>query len=515
MNNKINHIVILGGGSSGWMTAALLCRLYKQSLKITLIESAEIGTIGVGEATIPPLKVFNDVLGINEQEFIAKTKATIKLGIQFENWGQQGDAYMHAFGELGKNIGYCPFHHYWLASKPNHSASLWQYSFNYQAAINNKFAPLNRIHNDQLAGITHAYHFDAGLYAKLLNEYSADKGVIRVEGKVNHVELTQDGAIDSLVLGSGQTITGDLFIDCSGFNALLMDKTLKVGYESYQQWLVCDSAWAVPCEKVDPIVPYTRSIAHDFGWQWRIPLQHRTGNGIVFSSQYVSDEMAKQTLLQNLDAKPLAEPKLLKFVPGRRKQQWYKNCIAIGLASGFLEPLESTSLHLVQTAIIRLTKLMPNLSICESLVDEYNRQSQIEFEQIRDFIILHYYLNQKSHLNNIADLNFHRKNTDTEPTEAASLWHYCQHMDIPPSLKQKIALFKQTGNLHRFQEELFTEEAWLQVMIGQGLMPEDYNPLADTISGTDRDEFLSNLKAIYQHYLTQLPEHGAFLRANQ
>ncbi|WP_394132717.1 tryptophan halogenase family protein [Shewanella maritima] len=492
MNNKIKKIVILGGGSSGWMTAALLCRLYKQQLDICLIESPNIGTIGVGEATIPPLKIFNDVLGLNEKDFIAKTQASIKLGIQFEHWGKQGDAYMHAFGELGKNIGYCAFHHYWLANQPKSSTSLWDYSFNYQAAIKNKFDAVPRIHNNQLAGITHAYHFDAGLYAQLLTEYATQRGVKHIQATVIRTNLTEDDAIASLTLDDGQTIEGDLFIDCSGLRAHLIEQALNVGYESYQDWLVCDSAWAVPCEKVEPIIPYTRSIAHSFGWQWRIPLQHRTGNGIVFSSRYASDEQAKQVLMENLDAPALAEPKLIRFTPGRREKQWHKNCVAIGLSSGFLEPLESTSLHLVQTAVIRLTKLMPNLTIKPSLVEEYNRQSKLEFEQIRDFIILHYHLNQR------------QGNND-------NLWQYCRDMAIPASLQRKIALFAETGNLQRFQDELFTNEAWLQVMVGQGVLPQEYNPLADTLSRQDNQDFLDNLKAVYQHYLAQLPSHQAFL----
>ncbi|WP_220754276.1 tryptophan halogenase family protein, partial [Shewanella sp. KT0246] len=368
MTSRINEIVIVGGGSSGWMTAALLCKMYKQTIKITLVESDTIGSIGVGEATIPPLKIFNDVLGINEKDFIEKTQASIKLGIQFENWGKENDAYMHAFGDIGKNIGYTAFHHYWLASKPKPN-SLWDYSFNYQAAINNQFAVKPRIHNDQLSGLTHAYHFDAGLYAQLLQQYCCELGIKHIVGDIEKVKLRENGFIESLKLNSDKTINGDLFIDCSGFAGLLIDKTLDVGYESYQHWLKCDRAWAVPSEKSSPIVPYTRSIAHEFGWQWRIPLQHRTGNGIVYSSEFIDDETAKNTLLKNLDTKPLAPPKLIRFKPGRRLEQWHKNCISIGLSSGFLEPLESTSLHLVQTAIIRLTKFMPNGHISPTLVN--------------------------------------------------------------------------------------------------------------------------------------------------
>ncbi len=490
MTSKINEMVIVGGGSSGWMTAALLCKMYRKTIKITLVESSNIGSIGVGEATIPPLKVFNDVLGINEKDFIEKTQASIKLGIQFEHWGKENDAYMHAFGDIGKNIGYTAFHHYWLANKPKPS-SLWDYSFNYQAALKNKFAVKSRIHNDQLSGLTHAYHFDAGLYAQLLQQYCCELGINHIVDDIEKVELAEDGFIQCLRLSSDKKISGDLFIDCSGFAGLLIDKALGVGYESYQHWLKCDSAWAVPSEKNSPIIPFTRSIAHEFGWQWRIPLQHRTGNGIVFSSTFIDDETAKNTLLNSLDTKPLAEPKLIRFTPGRRLKQWHKNCISIGLSSGFLEPLESTSLHLIQTAIIRLTKLMPNGHISPTLVSEYNRQSKIEFEQIRDFIILHYKLNQ-------------RKNGD--------LWKVSSAMDIPDTLKERIELFAQTGNIFRHDNELFTEEAWLQVMIGQGILPKDYNPLAEVLNQKDRQDFLTNLKAIYQHYLADLSTHEQFLQ---
>ncbi|WP_418356992.1 MULTISPECIES: tryptophan halogenase family protein [Shewanella] len=490
MATNVNHIVVLGGGTAGWMTAALLSKLYKDCLSVSLIESDDIGTIGVGEATIPPLKIFNDVLGIDEKAFIQQTKATIKLGIEFEHWGKVGDKYMHAFGEFGKDIGYTAFHHYWLADKPE-AKSLWDYSFNYQAAIEGKFSPTPRIHNNQLAGITHAYHFDAGLYAKLLRKYSIDKGVKRIEGKV--IQVTQDERefITSLTLDNGNTVKGDLFIDCSGLHGMLLDNVFKVGFDSYQHWLPCDSAWAVPCEKVEPIVPYTRSIAHKNGWQWRIPLQHRTGNGLVFASNKMSDDEAKQLLLDNLDAPAIGEPRLIRFTPGRRQQQWVKNCLAIGLSSGFLEPLESTSIHLVQTAIIRLTKLMPHAQINQPLIDEYNRQSKVEFEQIRDVIILHYHLNTRSELDDI--------------------WHDCRAMDIPESLKHKIALFKATGNLFRHQEDLFTNEAWLQIMLGQGIMPEDYNPLANMITKAQRLEFLANLNAIYRQQLTLLTSHEQFL----
>lgn len=491
--NYIKNIVIVGGGTSGWMTAAMLARLFKSTLNITLIESEDIGTIGVGEATIPPLQIFNNVLGINEADFVNATQATFKLGIQFENWGKPGEAYMHAFGHVGKDIGFTQFHHYWLSTSPKEVNSFWDYSVNYQAAKHNKFQVLQQIPNSPLAGLTHAYHFDATLYAQFLRHFSEQLGVKRIEGKVTSVDLAPCGKIDTVKLQTGQVIAADFFIDCSGFAALLIEKTLKVGFDSYQHWLPCDSAYAVPCEKTTAITPFTRSIAHDAGWQWRIPLQHRTGNGLVYCSRYISDDAAKQLLLDNLDGKPLAEPKKINFTTGRRLKQWHKNCVAIGLSSGFLEPLESTSLHLVQSAIIRLSKLFPHQGIAEENVDEFNRQSKLEFEQIRDFIILHYHLNQR-----------------VNPQEN-SLWQQCQTMDIPESLQQKIDLFRETGAVFRHQEELFTEAAWVQVMLGQGIMPQDFNPLANTIVAPDLAAFLQNMRTIIDNAVEKMPTHNQYL----
>lgn len=493
--NKIKDIVIVGGGTSGWMTAAMLIKLFKAQLNITLIESESIGTIGVGEATIPPLQIFNSVLGINEADFIKQTQASFKLGIQFENWGKDKDSYMHAFGNIGKDIGYTQFHHYWLKSSPQNAHSFWDYSLNYQAAAENKFAPIDTIKGSPLAGITHAYHFDASLYAQMLRQYSENLSVKRLEGFISSVQLKQEGDIRSVTLKDGQVINGDLFIDCSGFAALLIAQQLNVGYENWQHWLPCDSAYAVPCERSEPLVPYTRSIAHKAGWQWRIPLQHRTGNGLVYSSQHITDDEAKSLLLNNLDGKPLAEPKKISFTTGRREKQWHKNCVAIGLSSGFLEPLESTSLHLVQSAIIRLTKFFPHQGIQQSSVDEYNRQSKLEFEQIRDFIILHYHVNQRSSSSNKTDL-----------------WQQCRDMPIPASLQQKIDCFRTTGTVTRYQDELFTEAAWIQVLLGQGVTPKDYNPLANNINQSDLTEFLSNVKQIISDAVTNMPTHNDYIQ---
>lgn len=493
MNNQIKNIVITGGGTAGWMSAALLSRVLMKDYEVTLIESDDIGTIGVGEATIPPIQLFNNLLGLNEAEFLKQTKGTIKLGIQFENWGKLGDRYMHAFGNFGRDLGFTHFHHYWLRAKSlGLTDDFWDYSFNYQAARNNLFSKMDRIPDSPLQGLVYAYHFDAGLYAKYLREISEKSGVKRIEGKITSVnQHSETGFVESVVLESGSSVAGDLFIDCSGGRALLIEQTLQTGFEDYSDWLFCDRAVAIPCESVSPIVPYTRSIAHVFGWQWRIPLQHRIGNGMVYSSEHTSDEQALKTLLEHLDGEPLAEPNFIKFKIGRRKQQWNKNVVSIGLSSGFLEPLESTSIHLIQQGITRLVKHLPARTIEQREIDEYNLQSQYEFEKIRDFIILHYYANQR------CDSDF---------------WKRCQSMTIPDSLRHKIELFKRTGKLFREQDELFSEVAWHQVLMGQNIIPESYHPLAESISKEQLAEFMQNLKIIIKRGVGLLPTHQDFLR---
>ena len=505
VQHKIQNVIIVGGGTAGWMTASLLAKTLGKTLNITLVESDKIGIVGVGEATIPPIVNFNSAIGVDERAFLKATQGTIKLGIEFNNWNQEGDSYMHAFGNIGKKFPFCDFNHFWLRAQQiemakntdkalqsgEHSKSFWDYSLNYQAAKQNKFAAINNIPNTNLPGLAYAYHFDAGLYAKFLSKHAQGMGVKRIEGTIIQVKKNKDsGFVESLFLEDGTSITGDLFIDCSGLAALLIEKTLSTGFDDYSHWLPCDRAMAVPCEKTDNIEPYTRSTAHKVGWQWRIPLQHRTGNGLVYSSKHMSDEDAKILLLNNLDGKPLAEPRVIPFRTGRRRKQWHKNVIAIGLSSGFFEPLESTNIHLIQTAAIRLMKFFPHHGVQQEEVDEFNRQSKVEAEGIRDFIILHYKLNSRG------DSDF---------------WRTCQRMDVPESLTNKIELFKKTGKVFCNPNDLFTEIAWQQVMIGQGIIPEDYHPLADTLSKEQLTDLMASLTTLINRTVDKLPSHDDFL----
>ncbi|WP_346837689.1 tryptophan halogenase family protein [Microbulbifer sp. SAOS-129_SWC] len=492
--SKIERLVIVGGGTAGWMTAALMAKVLGRAIDIVLVESDKIGSVGVGEATIPPILHFNRALGLDEREFLRETKGTIKLGIQFENWWKTGESYMHAFGTIGKNFPLCDFHHYWRRSQQGATpASLWDYSLNYQAAIHNKFAHLAQIQGTSLPGLTYAYHFDAGLYARFLRRYSERSGVRRIEGTVDHVQRHPDsGHVDSLLLENGERIAGDLFVDCTGMAALLIDKTLGVDYEDWSHWLPCDRAQAVPSAAPRAPAPYTRAIAHAAGWQWQIPLQHRTGNGLVYSSAHYSDEQAREILLSHLPGEALAEPKTIAFRTGRRREPWHKNVISIGLSSGFLEPLESTSIHLIQTAATRLAKLFPHRGIQPEEIAEYNRQSQVEMERIRDFIILHYKANARH------DSDF---------------WRACATMDVPDGLREKMALFAKTGKLFRDYDDLFSEAAWQQVLIGQGILPEDYHPLADNLSEQQLAELMQNLKILIDGTVAKLPQHAQFLRA--
>lgn len=495
-SNRIKNVVIVGGGTAGWMAAAMLSKMLGKQLTLTLIESDAIGTVGVGEATIPPILAFNKFLGLDENEFMRQTKSTIKMGIEFQNWGNLGDRYMHAFGYIGRKLGMTPFHHVWVKClKEGNAQNLEEYSFNNMAARAGKFARMEKIENTPLEGLAYAYHFDAGLYAQYLRKYCQQGGVKRIEGKINKTNRrSEDGYIDSVSLESGKTIEGDLFIDCSGFRGLLIEGALQTGYEDWTHWLPCDRAIAVPCSNEDSAFrPYTQSIAHAAGWQWRIPLQHRTGNGHVFCSDHMSEDEATQILLSNLDGEALKDPITIKFKTGMRKQLWNKNCITLGLASGFIEPLESTSIHLIQSGITNLVKHFPALDFNEVNRSEYNRRMTFEYEAIRDFIILHYHLNSR----------------DDSP-----FWIKCREMDVPETLKRRMEIFKQTGQLYRQNDELFTEVAWLQIMVGQGLIPDDYSPLADNVSSQDIAEYLKNLNSIMSNAVKRLPSHQEFIAQN-
>jgi tryptophan halogenase len=490
MTNAVKKVVVLGGGTAGWMAAALLKKVLAGAVDIELVESEDIGTVGVGEATIPPIRLFNNVMGINEAEFLRETKATIKLAIKFDNWRVPGEGYFHTFGAPGKSLAFCHFHHLWLrARQQGDKTDLWQYDLNYLCAMAGKFAPINA--KDSILELPYAYHFDAGLYARYLRKLSEQMGVTRHEGKVQQVFQHPSGDIKCLVLEDGRELSGDLFIDCSGFRGLLIQEKLNTGYDDWSHFLPCDRAVAVPSERFEKTVPYTRSIAHSAGWQWRIPLQHRNGNGLVYSSAHYTDEQASDLLLANLERKALGEPRFIRFKTGRRRQQWQRNVVAVGLASGFLEPLESTSIHLIQSAVVRLIQLFPHNGICQSAIKEYNRQSELEYTQIRDFLILHYHVNQRS------DSQF---------------WRDMQQLAIPHSLQQKMAIFADNGQLFRDQNDLFLESSWLQVMLGQGIEPKDYHPIANNFSPEKLRDMLASIQAIKQEPLAKLPVHDTYIQ---
>ena len=492
-SNTIKKILIVGGGTAGWMSASVLLHTLGKGYEIQLIESDEISTVGVGEATIPSILNFNALIGIDEDEFMRKTQATFKLGIQFKNWGAIGDDYIHGFGGMGHETGLVDFSHYWLKMfQEGKVGRLDDYSINLLACKFNKFTRADPTKvNTPLAHIRHAFHFDAGLYARYLREYCEKLGVRRTEGKITSVATHgESGFVISVTMENGDVHAADLFIDCSGFRGLLIEQTLHTGYDDWSHWLPCDSALAVPCESVSPLLPYTRSTAHGAGWQWRIPLQSRIGNGHVYSSRFMSQDEAASILLGGLDGPALADPRLIRFVTGKRKKFWNKNVVAIGLASGFMEPLESTSIHLIQQGIVRLTELFPNRGFSHADIDEYNRQCTAEFEQIRDFIILHYRATQR---------------TDTE------FWRYCSTMEIPESLQHKIDLFRSNGRIYPKNNELFGESSWFQVMFGQRIHPLGYHPLVDNTAESQIVKLMENVKLVMGMTVKQMPTHEAFV----
>jgi tryptophan halogenase len=482
----VRKIVIAGGGTAGWLAAAGLSQQLGKLIDITLIESDEIGTIGVGEATIPPIRVFHKLLQIDEQEFMRATAATFKLGISFENWALKGDRYIHSFGRNGKPTWMCEFHNFWLRSlELGVRSELGEYCFELQAAKADKFAIPKE------GEINYAYHFDAGQYAKFLRRFSEGHGIRRVEGKIKEVrQHPETGFIESLVLHSGEVVAGDFFIDCTGFRGLLIEQTLKSGYDDWSQWLPCDSAAAVQTELTGPAPPYTRSIAHDSGWRWCIPLQHRVGNGLVFSSRHLTDEAAKEELLRAIDGAPITPPRVLKFQTGRRRQVWNKNCLALGLASGFIEPLESTSIHLMMVGVTRLLHLFPFAGVNQPLIDQYNEAARAEMEKTRDFVILHYHATQR----------------DDSP-----FWRHCRDMQIPDSLAQRIALFRENAYAFQADSELFRVDSWTQVMLGQRIMPKAYHHAARILSPQELVNFLAEFRGSIAQVVGRMPKHQDFV----
>lgn len=493
--NQIENVVVVGGGTAGWIAATALSKLLGDAINIRLVESDQIATVGVGEATIPQIRRLNGIIGIDENDFIRSTNGTFKLGVEFNNWGRIGDSYLHTFGDPGINLSHLHFHQYWLRSVlAEQKSSFWDYSLHHKAAYDHKFGRVDRVGNTSMTGLAYAFHFDASLYARYLRKIAEGHGVIRTEGKVVDFALdAESGNIASIKLEDGEDIEGDLFIDCSGFRGLLIGNALGVSYQDWSRWLPCNKAVAVGCEKTDPLLPYTKATAHTAGWQWRIPLQHRTGNGHVFCDDYISADEATAVLLENLDGARVGDPKLLSFTTGRREKFWHKNCVSLGLASGFLEPLESTSIHLIQSNVSRLIELFPGKNMARATIDEYNRLVGNEYDLVRDFLILHYHLTQR----------------DDSP-----FWKYCANMDVPETLKAKMALFQDGGHLYRAPDDLFRESSWVQVMVGQGLMPTDYHSMADRISYADLQDFLKNVRGIINKTVTPLPSHQDFINTH-
>lgn len=490
--NNIHSIIIVGGGTAGWMTAAALARVLSTAqCKVQLIESDDIGTIGVGEATIPSLATFNNTLGINEAEFMKATQATFKLGIDFVNWKKEGSSYIHPFSQFGTEIDGLPFTHYWQkAFSLGIAPELSEYSLSCLACVNNRFALPQKIANSPLSKISHAYHLDATLYAQYLRKYAEQRGVERTEGKVVSVGQHENGFIKSVTLESGAKFEADFFIDCSGFQGILIEKALESGYDDWSDLLPADSAIAVASEKSYPTTPYTRATAHKVGWQWRIPLQHRTGNGYVYSSKFISDEAAEKLLLENIDTPPLSSPRKIKFTTGKRKEIWKNNCLAVGLASGFVEPLESTSIYLIQSVISKFLALYPQKNNFEPLREKFNTNINYDYESIRDFIILHY------------------KATERKDSE---FWSFCRNLEIPETLNKKIELYKNSSQLFRDNNELFSEPSWLAVMHGQGITANHYNPIVDSMPLEELSQRLRKVHSVIKKCSSVLPSHDEFI----
>ncbi|WP_341937943.1 tryptophan halogenase family protein [Marinimicrobium sp. C2-29] len=487
--SAIERVVIVGGGTAGWMAAAALSRLLPRHCSVTLVESEQIGTVGVGEATIPHIRQFNELLGIDEADFMEATQATYKLAIEFIGWGSADSAYFHPFSPFGADLDGIDFHHYWLKARPHlKKRSLDSFSVASHAAAANRFAPP---HARLDIGYGYAFHLDAGRYARFLRQYAEARGVKRIEGKVRTVHRDRDeGAIESLELESGQVIPGQLFIDCSGFRSLLLGQTLGVPFRNWRHWLPCDRAVAMASPALDPVPSYTRVRATATGWQWRIPLQHRTGNGQVYSSDHLSDDEACQQLRDSI-GEAITEPNFIRFEPGCRERSWEKNCVAIGLSSGFLEPLESTSIYLIQMAILKLIEYFPAADCAGAGREAFNRWMSMEYHRVRDFLILHYHLNRR---------------------DDSSFWKECRLMGVPDELERKMALFREAGAVEHYEYGLFAQPSWLAVYLGQGLEPETLDPRVEALPG---EAVARKLNALAEHCRQQalaLPDHGEALR---
>ncbi|MHC6647376.1 tryptophan halogenase family protein [Alteromonas sp. HB246098] len=486
--NSYKNIVIAGGGTAGWMAGVAFAKLLGNQVKVTLIEADDIPTVGVGEATIPSLHVFHDLLKINEAEFMKATGATFKLGIQFDNWYEKNAGYLHSFGYLGKGCWAAGFQHFWLrGQKLGISKSLGDYCVEHLACRVGQFAtapgqPRN-----------YAYHLDATRYAVFLKKLAIENGLHHIPQRITAVNMSEkDGTIESLSLNDNETVYGDLFIDCTGFKGLLIEQALNTGFEDWGHWLPMNSAVVAQTTLTEQCkVPFTRSIAHDAGWRWKIPLQHRTGNGMVYSDKFINDDDAKLMFEQSLAAPPITTPRLLKFKTGTRRQHWNKNCVAIGLSSGFIEPLESTSIHLIQQSIIRLLQLIPNNQDYVPNQLLFNQRMRFEMENIRDFIILHYHATA-------------RKDTP--------FWRFCKGMAVPKSLERRIALFSSSGHVYKQDEELFGEDSWLQVMLGQGLYPKSYHAIADAMEPAELSSFLENIYSQVRRQVDRFPSHTDFIK---
>jgi len=495
-DQPVRRVTIVGGGTAGWMTAAVLSQWLSQ-VEITLVESDEIATIGVGEATIPHIRNYLTLAGIDPLRMISETKATFKLGIHFVDWGAPGETYIHGFGNIGRDMLWLHPHQLWMAAReraPESVKHFDNYSVNCAASLRNRFAyPDKRNPNSPLADVDYAYHFDASLFARFLRVESEARGVKRVEGRiVDVVKDPESGFIKAVMLADGRDVEGDLFVDCSGMRGLLIGDALGVGYEDWNQWLLCNRAMAVPCESVEPLTPYTRCTARRAGWQWRIPLQHRIGNGHVYASELISDEEVTETLLGNLDGAPLADPRPVRFRPGRRLKAWEKNVVAVGLSSGFLEPLESTSIHLIQTGIYRILALFPATGFSAADIDEYNRQSRFEYEDVRDFIIAHYKITRRS---------------------GDPFWDHVRTMDVPDSLNERFDLFRSSGRFFKHgAAELFAEQSWVQVLLGQGFEARP-DPVAQFVSTEEIIDFLNDIAEVVADAADRMPDHGEFVRS--